>query len=318
MAITRCFGCDRVARRLGFTIAVLIVMGGASRGDANPAELTSLIPAADARQAIAIGPHGELYEPDGTGSWVRTRPVRTSTTCSAAGRAGAAIVASCSGAMFRLAPSGWTAIRLSRNGKPQTSVGTAAVGAVGRQLFALDRMVAGTAPKLTTAPAAIAGIGAGPSGFVVATEQGLFRWTGAGLQLIPRVPRQVLRMISERWALVDGGALDLKTGRITRWPQGLAISGASPGPQDALVAVGATDAATELVTVRGGRIAREPIEILGGGAEAVGVVIDRAGRAVVALRDGRLAVRDQGRWTSVTVREQLPPAAPGAAPATSR
>ncbi|MGE0871824.1 MAG: hypothetical protein AB7P03_24925 [Kofleriaceae bacterium] len=280
-------------------------------------ELAALISADDVRMAIAVGTNGELYEPDGAGSWIRTRPVRTSGACTTVGRAGKAILASCSGAVYRLAPSGWTAVRMARTGKAQTSVGAATVGAVGRQLFALDRMVGGTAPRLATVPAAILGIGAGATGFVVATERGLYRWTGASLQPIRRAPRQVQRLISDRWALIDSGALDLRTGRITRWPPGLTISIAAPGPQDALIAIGASDRGLELVTLRSGRLARERVELAGGGVEVVSVAADRAGRAIIALRDGRLAIRDQGRWTSVTVREQLPSPAPGAAPATS-
>ncbi|MEJ7604544.1 MAG: hypothetical protein WKG01_42210, partial [Kofleriaceae bacterium] len=53
------------------------------------------------------------------------------------------------------------------------------------------------------------------------------------------------------------------------------------------------------------------------GGTPVGLAVDKRGRAVIALRDGRLAVRDAGGWTASTVSEALPAAHPGAPPANS-
>jgi hypothetical protein len=49
----------------------------------------------------------------------------------------------------------------------------------------------------------------------------------------------------------------------------------------------------------------------------VGLVGDKAGRVVVATRDGHIAVRDAGKWTVSTVSDALPADKPGPAPATS-
>ena len=50
----------------------------------------------------------------------------------------------------------------------------------------------------------------------------------------------------------------------------------------------------------------------------VGLVGDKAGRVVVATRDGHIATRDAaGAWTISEISEQLPAAKPGPAPAES-
>jgi len=278
-----------------------------------PAQLAALAPADDARRAVVIGRSGEVYEPDGKGAWVHRLPSTTARPIDAAGRAGAAIVAAGDGAIYRLAGNGWSAIRLVQRGRAILGSGTRALAAAGRQLFALDQLTRGEPTRLVQAPTAILAIAAGAAAVVVATEAGLFRLAGSKLVAIrPAVGRA--RLISDRWAIVDRGALDLTTGRVTAWPPGLAIGVAAAAPGDALVAIAASRAGLELVTVTGGRLARDPLGITG---TAVGVALDRAGRAVVALSDGRIALRDRAGWTTTTVADAPPAEHPGAAPALS-
>lgn len=285
---------------------------------ANPANdaaprLAALVPADDARRAVALGVTGEVYEPDGQGGWVHRLPCSTAHPVLAAGRAGDTIVALGEGAVYRLAANGWSAIRLVRRGKAILGAGARSMAAVGRQLFALDPLVNGEPTRLAVAPAAIVGIGAGERGIVVATDAGVYRVQGGRLVALRAVPRGV-RIVSERWGLIEGAAVDLTTARRIAWPRDLAIGVAAGAPGDALVAIGATAAGLELVSVRGGKLARDPLGITG---TAVGVVVDRAGRAVVALSDGRIALRDPGGWTIAQVRVEAPAEHPGAAPAIS-
>ena len=304
--------CVRVAERLR---AVVFVLAATSRvAAAAPATpLVALAAADDARQAVVIGAHGELYEPDGKGAWVHRRPVTTAGALTTAGRAGGAIIASGDGVVYRLAANGWSAIRLVQHGKAIVGTGTRTLAAVGRQLYALDPLTTGAPTKLAVAPANIVALAAGTKAIVVATDTGVFRLDTARPVGIPTAPRR-LRLISERWAIVDRGALELTTGAITAWPGGLTIGAAATTADGALVAVAATRGGLELVTLRKAAITRDPLGLSG---TAVAVTVDRAGRALVVLADGRIALREPTGWTTTQVTDEPPAPHPGAPPATS-
>ena len=280
-------------------------------------ELAALAPPTgdDARKAVALGPTGQVFEPDGAGAWVRDQAISVADRITVTGRAGGEVVALGDGVMFRLAPNGWTAIRIIQKGKATMSGGPRAVAALGRQLYAIERAAAGEPTKLALAPSPVLAIGSGKT-VVIALDRGLYRVTGAKLTAIKRVPRRVDRLVSDRWALVERAAIDLTTGKSTPWPEGVKIVTAASGPNDGLVAVSASRGALELITLTGTKLVRDPLPVEVTGS-AVGVALDSSGRAVIALRDGRICVRERGAWTVATVREALPAAHPGAPPATS-
>jgi len=319
---------------------------------ASTVRLVAIAPADDARRAIALGAGGEVYEPDGKGAWVHRLPSTTADRLVSAGRTagpGSPVVALGDGVVYRLAANGWSAIRLAQKGKAILGSGARSLAAVGRQLFALDALTRGEPTRLALAPANIVAIGAGARGVVIATDSGAWRFDGKQLVALEGAPSR-MRLISDRWAIVDRGAIDLtaaqttsrsgarpgartsartsaKTGaqtsakatvkiaaNVIAWPTGLTIGAAAVAPDGALVAIGSTRAGLELVTLRGGKLARDPLGVTG---TAVGVVVDRAGRAAVALSDGRIAVRDKAGWTTTEVTDETPPEHPGAPPATS-
>ncbi len=276
-------------------------------------------PADDARRAVAIGPSGEVYEPDGKGAWVRRQRITTASTISAAARAGGGVVALGEGVVYRLAPNGWSAIRLAQKHPAKLAAGWASVAAVGRQLLALDRLAGGEPAKLGAAAGDILLVGAGKS-IVVATDRGLFRLDGARLSPIA-APRRARMLIGDQWAVVDGGAVDLRTGKTTPWPAGASIEVAAAGHDGRLIAAARVAGKLELLAVHAGKLERAPIDAAsdpGAGVAPIGVAVDRANRAVVAFRDGRIAIRNGATWSTVTVDEQLPPPRPGAPPAASR
>ncbi|HEX7837922.1 MAG TPA: hypothetical protein VF469_10695 [Kofleriaceae bacterium] len=303
-------------RTIGLGLALCMAVRAHARADERATagiQLAAVAPAEDARRAIVIGRGGEVYEPDGKGGWVHRLSSSTAAPVTAAGRAGDSVLALGEGVIYRLAPNGWSAIRLVQHGKAILGSGERPVAAVGRQLFALDLLTRGEPTQLARAPAAIVAIGASARAIVVATETGVFRMTGGRLVAIQAAPARP-RLVGDRWALVDRGAVDLTTGRLTAWPAGLAIGPTTTSPGDALIAVGAGTAGLELVTLGAGKLAHDPIGITG---TAIGVVLDRAGRAVVALADGRIAMRDKAGWTTTVVADEAPAEHPGAAPATS-
>ena len=296
-------------------VALAAVLCAAAPAFADPA-LAALAPADDARKAVAIGPSGEVYAPDPSGDWVRTHAFGTAETLELAGKAGGAVVALGDGVVYHLADNGWSAIRLVQKGKAVMSGGGHAVAAVGRQLFALDRTVGGEPAKLALAPAPVLGIGSGAKIVVLLTERGVLRFDGKGFKPLARSPRRITQLVSDRWALVDGGVTDLRGTTTLSWPAGLTVVVATTGPDDGLVAVGTTRAGLELLTLAAGKLVRDPIAGTAG-ARPVGAVLDKAGRATVALRDGRIARRERGAWTLSTVRDALPAARPGTPPARS-
>jgi hypothetical protein len=311
-----------VAARIGAAGAGVGIVAGAA-GTAHAGPLAAIAPAAtdDARRAIVVGTGGEVYEPDGKGAWVHRLPSTTAEPVVAAGRAGEVVVAIGDGVVYRLAGNGWSAIRLVQHGKAILGAGRA-LAAVGRQVFVLDQLTKGEPTRLVTAPANVVAISAGAKAAIIATDAAAFRLETGGtkpgkLVALPGAPRH-LRLVSDRWAITDRGALELPAGKLTRWPTGLAIGVAATTADEALVAIGSTHAGLELVTLRAGTLARDPLGVtLAPGVTAVGLVADRGGRAVVALSDGRLALRDKAGWTTTEVSDAAAAEHPGAGPASS-
>jgi hypothetical protein len=284
-----------------------------------PAQLSALaLPSDDdARNAIAIGTNGEVYMPDGKGTWTRTQRISTSKRITHVGRAGSDVIAFGEGVVYRLAPNGWSAVRLHQKERAILSVGPRAVAAVGRQLFTLDATAEGEPKKLVVAPSNVLGIGTGSSPrVVVQTDKGIFRLQNNRLVAIKGAPAKLDRLVGDRWALVDGGAIDLETGRKTGWPPSTTILVAAMMLDQRLVLVARENGKLVLVVVAKDKLERTPIDP--GAAAPIGVVVDKADRAVVAFADGTLLIRDAGTWTSVRVTDALAPAKPGSPPAQSR
>lgn len=296
---------------VALAVAALVALG--ARGAAEPAApvwLAALAPASDARRAIAIGPAGQVYEPDGRGEWTRRRAGGVATAIASASRDGDAVIAGgAGGPPYRFANGTWSSLYLGQRAKPVVGRGPRATAAVGRTVFTLDH---GAAKKLADAPDRVTALAASADGVVVETARGVYRRDGSAWKLLV-VPR-ARTLASERWMVIERGCYDLRDGK--RYELDFEVDAAT-ATDAALVVVGRRGGAVEVATVRAGKLERAAVPIDPIGAP-VAVVTDRDGRIVVAFADGRLAVRGERGWTTAVVRDELPAARVGPPPAPSR
>ena len=302
-------------------------LGAAIAGTALPAraepprvELVALVPAADARESVALGPHGELYEPDGHGAWLRRQASTIAGDVIAAARgtpAGTAepIAATRGGPPFRLDGDAWTLVYLGHHADAVLGAGPRACAAVGRAVFALD---AAMPAHLADAPAPVAALAAGSAGLVIETELGLARLAGTRWKPLARAPHHVDALLSDRYALVARGVIELPGGRLVAWPAGVHVAAAA-AIGDRVIAAATRGTALELVTLRAGKLAEQPVP-LAVTSPIVAITGDAAGSVVIATRGGQLLVRDHATsgWTPAVARDELPAARPGPPPARSR
>jgi hypothetical protein len=328
-------------------ILIVVAASGALRAQPARTMIAALAPGpkgSDAREAVALGPHGEAYEPDGKGAWVRRHAGGLAGDVVRATRAGDFVIAGTDGGppfAFRggkVAAHGegdaigaWNMIVLGLHAKAIVGRGPRATAAFGKLVFGLET---GKPVQLAEAPGVVTALAASDKAVVIETDKGLARLEVKGAAAkwkpIANAPANVLALLDDRWALVDRGLLDLRTQRVTPWPAGFRVASAVAVDNGLVIAAGLRGATTELVTVKGAAVTREPIapavsaapnaaRFGTGVAAIVSVVADKAGRVVVAAKDGQLAVRDKGgAWTRGEVTSAFPADRAGSPPAQSK
>jgi len=299
------------------TLLIALVVGSTTAAvtiaHAGKPTLVALAPAIDARRAVAIGPAGEVYQPDGKGAWIRTQSGGMAEEVVGAVAAGPTVIAVSKGSLpFKLRATGWSAIGFGPKARPIVGTGSRVLAAVGKSVFALDK---GEPAKLADAPTAVIALAASGAGAVIVTTKGLHRLEGGAWKPVKKAPKGVKTLVSDRGALLAKGALDLRSLMTLPGPAGAKI-GEATGSGDSLFVVATRGKQTELFTISGSKLERETIP-LDKGEPVVGVVADREGRVVVATRDGTIATRIKGTWTNTDVRVEIPAAKPGPAPAAS-
>ena len=307
-----------LGRGLCVTAIAAVALSRVARAESPPV-LAALAPARNALASVPIGPSGELYEPDGHGAYVRKRATEIAGQVTSASRAGTRVIAlTHDGPPFRLTADGWTVIHFGTHAKPVAGTGPRPVAALARAVYALDDSHA-EPTKLPDAPAPVTALAASASGVTIETDRGLLRLEPKGWKPISGAPHSIRSLLSDRFALTDRGIFDLKSQKLLDAPPGatLAFTIAS---DDGIVAVAHRGKALELVTwTSKGKLASEPIPVDAPTA-VVGIAADASGRAIVALRDGRLAIRaagPHGAWTTVAVQNAPTAAHPGPPPASS-
>jgi len=301
------------------TIAVLAATASANTPP-SLAVIAALAPGPDhrdAREAVAVGPAGQAYEPDGKGAWIRHHAGGIAGEVVRAVRAGAMVIAGVqAGPPFGWHAGAWSAIQLGLKAQAQLGRGARVTAAVGKLVFTFD---GGKPTKLPEAPGPVAAIGASGKGIVVETDHGLAKLAGARWKPIAGAPPHVAVLLDDKWAIVDRGLLALDSQKLTAWPAGFHVATAVAVTAELVVAagIGPHGSSAELVTLRAGKLDREPIAF-DHASPIVAVVADKSGRVVVATRDGQLAIRDRATWTTATVSDDLPAARPGSPPAVSK
>jgi hypothetical protein len=235
-----------------------------------------------------------------------------------AARAGAMVIAGVpAGPPFGWHAGAWSAIHLGLKAQAQLGRGTRATAAVGKLVFTFD---GGKPTKLPVeAPGPVVAVGASSKGIVVETDHGLAKLAGSKWKPIAGAPPHVAVLLDDRWALVDRGILALDSQKTTAWPAGFHVATAVAVTTELVVAagIGPHGSSAELVTLRAGKLDREPIAF-DHASPIVAVVADKSGRVVVATRDGQLAIRDHATWTFAKVSDDLSAAHPGSPPAVSK
>ncbi len=302
-------------------IAISAVSGTAEAGP-KPPTIVAIARAADARNAVPIGPAGQVYEPDGKGAWVRRRAGGTAAELVHATSIGSTVIAGAKGGPpFRLKNGAWTAIVLFPKAKAIVGTGGRVVTAANKQVFSIDTTAA-QPTKLGDAPAKVTGLAAGKARVLVMTDKGLFELPGGkpgAFKALKKAPKNIRALVSDRWALGDKGPVDLKTMKTIAWPAGMRVDEVTVAGE-MVVAVAVVGKGRELVTLAptaGAKFVREAMP-LEPSAVIAGIAADEGKRVVVATRDGKLAVRASGAWVVTEVRDELPPdKPPGPAPALS-
>ncbi|CAN5405798.1 hypothetical protein BH11MYX1_BH11MYX1_20810 [soil metagenome] len=298
---------------------VAALLGTIAHGAPAPAVIAALAApeTKDVRDTVLLGPNGQVYEPDGNGAWIRHHTGGIADDVVRASRAGGRVIVGVeSGPPYAYAPGktgdgAWHMVVLGLHAKAIVGHGPRATAAFGRQVFGLET---GTPVRLTDAPAPVLTLAASRKSVVIVTDQGLARLVGQRWKSIAIAPAQVTALLDDRWALVDRGLLDLRAGKVTAWPTGFRPSAVFAVDNDLVVAAGTQGANLVLVTLKAGKLDHELIGVRL--ATVVALAADRAGRVVVAARDGQLAVRDkQDAWTATAVRDELPAGRPGSPPA---
>jgi hypothetical protein len=305
-------------------VAACLIVGLAA-ANARADVITAVTPATDdVKKSILVGPSGQVWEPDGAGTWTRKSEGGVAADVHGATVAGAAlVVAGKSTPLYRRDPIGWIAMRLGERGRTIVGTGPRPSIAIGKTVF----VWAGTSWKRVgrTAGNVIALWAASETKVVAATDTGLGKLAGAGaFAPVPAAPALATLGTGgpATWGVTaDGAAYEVATRRIHRPTVGgapLTVAFVAVGG-DTTWALGSTPAGPALARFHKGAWTAAVAPPVAADDAVLAVVADTSGALLVVTRMGavHLAAAD-GSWSAGTRTEVLPPATPGPGPARGR
>jgi hypothetical protein len=324
-----------VNRRVAVASAVALactfaIAAGAHRralaDDASAPTIAAVVaPADDVRKAVLVGPSGQVWEPDGAGTWTRRTGGGVAADVRGATLAGVnLVVAGKATPFYRRADDRWNAMRLGERGRTQIGRGPRASVSIGRLVFVWT----GTSWKrIGAAPGTVTALwSAGETKVVLATDAGLFRLMGGAFRPVPlpagTAAISALDGAAGTWAVTaDGAAIDTTTRRVHRptvggQPMTVALVTTAG---DSAWALGTTAAGPALARQRKGAWSDAPAPPLSPDDPPIALAADTAGAVLVVTRGGviHLAGTD-GTWINGSRTQSLPVVTSGPGPARAR
>ena len=308
-------------------LGLLLLAASALPVAAEPALAAAVGSPDDVRQTVLVGPSGQLWEPDGSGTWTRRSAGGVAADVGGATRATGMgiVVAGRATPLYRREGDLWLSLRFGERGRTVVAAGPRAAVAVGRQVFIHSagkwkRVGATVRPPLA--------LWAGSDTKIyAASDTGVLRLAGGGF--VAHAPTPITGFGTGAgaapWAIAtDGGVLDVTTKRLHH---PTAADGGAITAQLVTVAADGTvwvlgrtaTGAAALAQLRKGAWTVAPSPPLAADDLPVVLAVDRAGSVLVATRAGavHLGAAD-GTWKAGVLAEALPAARPGPAPARTR
>ncbi len=286
--------------------------------------LAAIVPSGDdVRRSIAVGPSGQVWEPDGTGTWTRRAEGGVAADVRGAALAGnALVVGGKSVPLYRKESAGWIAMRLGERGRTTVGTGPRASIAIGKTIFVWNgatwKRVGRTLGNVGALWAA------SETKVVVATDTGVARYAAGGFTVVTGAPEVAAFGTGgpAPWATTtDGAAYEVTTRRVHRptvagEPMMVELVAVSAGTTWAL---GRTTTGIGLGRFHKGAWTEAIPPPIADDDAALAMAADASGALLVATRGGALHVLpDGGSWTAGTRAEALPAATPGPGPARGR
>jgi hypothetical protein len=282
----------------------------------------------DVRRTILVGSSAQIWEPDGTGTWTRRSAGGVAADVTGANLgAGDIHVAGKATPMYRRKGGIWYAVRFGAKGRTLLASGRALAVAVDRVVF----VQAGAWKRLAVANAPIKALYvASEREAVLATAAGLWRLRGRSFVPVPGSPGMAVTALvgakpGVAWALTASGGL-VEVGRVARAipvvvaGEPLAVSRIAAAPDGSVWVIGRKAGAggPPVLAHRTGTGFVAVATGLAADAEIEGLVVDRAGRVLLADAHGGVQWRDEaGTWTAAVRVDALPQPIPGKGPARS-